>query len=498
MRTALGASRGRIVRQFLVESFVLSLAGGCLALAMAQGAITVIRTLPDSVLPRAPEISLSVPVLFAAVSASALTAVLFGIAPALKASQIDLRNEMAMGSRGTFRSADRKRGLLVSVELATAVVLLIGAGLLCASAVRLFSTPTGLRVDNLLAVTLTLPHSQYPTTAAQNALLERMLERVKNLPGISSAALISDTPLAGNNPTLEMVSDEHATQSSNAPLRAGFRVVSPAYFATAGIPVLRGRAFNTRDRTDSQPVAIVNETMARRVWGAGSAVTRRIRIKENSEWMNVVGVVPDVKQLGLKQEEGSALYIPYSQNDQAWMNWTTLIVRTAAEPATLLPSLRKTIHAIDKDLPLEEVGTLKQVLSRATAIPRFVAATAGLLSAFSLLIAVIGVHGLVAYTVERRIPEVGIRVALGASRFQISALLLRGTMVRVFAGLACGLVVAWWAAKLMSNQLFEIRPHDPAIFAGVAACLGLSSFLAIIGPARRALTIDPSVALRAE
>jgi putative ABC transport system permease protein len=498
MRTALGASRGRIVRQFLVESFVLSLAGGALGLAMAQAAVAAIRTLPESILPRASEISMSVPVLLAAISVSALTAIVFGVAPALRASQMDLKNETAMGSRGTFRGADTKRGLLVSVELATAVVLLVGAGLLCASAVRLISTPPGLRVENLLTVSLSLPHSQYQTTAAQEVLLQRVLERVSILPGVSAAAFISDTPLAGNNPTLEMVPDPSAVQSSNVPLRAGFRVVSPEYFATAGIPVLRGRSFNIGDRANSQPVAIANHSMARRLWGAGDAVARRIRIKENSEWMLIVGVVHDVKQLGLKAEEGPVLYIPYSQNTQAWMSWSTLIVRAAVQPAVLLPSLRNTIHGIDKRLPLDEVGTLDQVLSHATAIPRFVAATAGLLSVFSLLIAVIGVHGLVAYTVERRIPELGIRVALGASRFQISALLFRGTMIRVFAGLACGLVVAWWVARLIASQLFEIRPHDPAIFAGVAAGLGFSSLLAILGPARRAFTIDPSAALRAE
>ena len=498
LRTALGAGRHRIVRQFLVESLMLSLAGGCLGVGMAQAAITVIRKLPDSVLPGAPEISISVPVLLVAISVPVLTAILFGIAPALKVSHVDLRNEMAVGSRGTSLDADRKRGFFVTVELATAVVLLVGAGLLCASAVRLISTPPGLRVDHLLTVALTLPHSQYATSAAQNALIERVLERVKGLPGVSAAAEISDTPLAGNNPTIEIVSDPNATQSSNVPLRAGFRVISPEYFATAGMPVLRGRAFNTSDRANSQPMAIVNETMARRLCGRSNVVRQKIRIKENNNWIIVVGVVPDVKQLGLTAQEGPVLYIPYRQNTQNWMSWTTLVVRTVAKPAILLPSLRHALHTVDKNLPLGEVGTLEQVLSRSTAIPRFVAVTAGLLSAFSLMIAVIGIHGLLAYSVERRIPELGIRLALGASRLEILALLLRGTMVRVFAGLVCGLLVAWWVAELIASQLFEIRPHDPAIFAGVAACLGLSSFIAVLAPARRAISIDPSVALRAE
>ncbi|MBV8360904.1 MAG: ABC transporter permease, partial [Deltaproteobacteria bacterium] len=377
MRTALGASRGRIMRQFLVESFVLALAGGGLGLAMAEVGITIIRTLSESLLPRAAEISLSAPVLFGALAVSAITSILFGVAPALSASHMDLRNEIAVGSRGTLRSAEKKRGLLVTVELSTAVVLLIGAALLCGSAIRLISTPTGLRVDTVLTAALSLPHSQYPTTAAQNALLERVLEALRNLPGVTSSAAISDTPLAGNNPTLAIVSEEDATQQSDAKLRAGFRVVSPTYFATAGIPVLRGRVFGVTDQTDTPLVAVVNETMARRVWGRGNAVTRRIRMEENNRWMTVIGVVRDVKQVGLKAEEGPVLYIPYSQNTQAWMSWTTLVIRTGLTPAAILPSLRKTIHTIDKNLPLEQAETLEQIVSRATAIPRFVAGTAG-------------------------------------------------------------------------------------------------------------------------
>lgn len=498
MRTALGASRGRMLRQFMIESFVLSLAGGGLGLLFARGAILLIKTMPASVLPRAAEISMSVPVLLAAISISAFTAILFGVAPGLQALHMDIRNDMSVASRGTSRGADKKRGFLVTLEIATAVVLLIGAGLLGASAVRLISTPTGLQVDHLVTVALTLPHSQYPTIATQNALLAKLLEEVQRIPRVSSVAEISDTPLAGNNPTLEVVSDQDASQPSKTPFRAGFRVVSPAYFATAGTPVLCGRAFDSSDRTNNQQVAIVNQTMARRVWGSANPIARRIRLKENHDWLNIVGVVPDVKQLGLSVEEGPVLYIPYSQNTQPWMSWTTLLVRTAAPPSALLPSIRTKIHGVNKNLPLEDVSTLEQVLSRATAIPRFVATMAGLLSAFSLLIALLGVHGLVAYTVERRIPELGIRIALGASRLQISTLLLGGMMVRVFAGLACGLVIAWWATKLISSQLFEIRPHDPAVFAAVAVSLGIASLLAIFAPARRALNIDPSAALRVE
>jgi len=498
MRISLGASRGRIVRQLLVESLVLSLAGGSLGVAIAQAGITVVRTLPESLLPRAPEISLSASVLLAAISVLMLTAVLFGIAPALHVSRMDLRSELELGGRGAPHGADRRRGLLVAVEIATAAVLLVGSGLFGASAVRLVSTPSGLRVDHLLTVQMTLPHSQYPTSSAQAVVFERVLEQVKTLPGVLAAAEISDTPLGGNNPTFEMVPERAISQSSDTPVRAGLRVVSAAYLNTAGIPLIRGRAFSPSDRAGSQPVAVVNQTLAHRVWASANVAGRRIRLKDDAGWMVIVGVVPDVKQLGLNAEEGPVLYVPYSQNTQGWMTWTTLLVRTAVKPEGLLPSVRKAIHAVDKDLPIGEVDTVEDLLSRSTAIPRFVATTAGSIAGFSLLVAAIGIYGLLAYTVARSTPEFGIRFALGASRAQITWLVLRRTIVRLMTGLSGGLALAWWLARLIEGQLFEVRAHDPAIFAGVAACLLLSASLAVIAPMRRAVSVDPSVALRAE
>lgn len=496
MRTALGADRWRIVRQLLVESFVLASLGGGLGIALAVIGTRILRTVPETLLPRATEISLSAPVLIAAIAVTALTAILFGVAPALSASRADLNLQLASGLRGTPFGADRKRAFLMATEIGMAAMLLVCAGLLVTSTVRLLSIDPGIQVNGLLTVRLTLPHSQYPTNAAQNAVFERVLDNVRALPGVSAVAEISDTPLAGNNPTFEMLLRERRNPSE-LPIRAGLRAISPGYLTAAGVSLASGRAFTSDDRADTPPVGIVNQTMARQAWPNGDAVGSRVRLKDGSAWVTVVGVVPDVKQLGLTEEEGPVLYIPYAQNRQDWMSWTTLVIRANTEPDTLLPSIRKAIHAVDKNVPIAEVDDLNKLLSRSTAIPRFLAGTAGFLSAFSLLVAVIGIYGLLTYNVARRIPEIGIRITLGASGREISRLLLRQMMTPVLTGLACGLTVAWWAGKFVERQLFRVRPHEPSIFFGVAASLAVASLVAVLGPTRRARHIDPSAALRA-
>jgi putative ABC transport system permease protein len=498
MRAALGAGRARIVRQLMVESLVLATFGGGCGIALAAFGVRVLRTLAEPLLPRAAEIAVSASVLAVALAATLLTAGLFGLAPALHASCLDLRDQISAASRSTSWHADRKRGLLVSVEIAIAVVLLVGAGLLGASLTRLLSTPTGLRIDHLLTLRLTLSHSQYPTNQAQNAIFERILDRLGPLPGVVSAAAISDTPLGGNNPTFEFALDPSEPRPES-PVRAGLRAISPGYFDVAGIALLRGRPFSAGDRAESPPLAIVNQTMARRSWpGVGDPTGRKVRLKEENRWMIVTAVVPDGKHMGLTSDEGPVVYIPYAQKTQDWMAWTTLLVRTAIEPLDLAPAIRRAIREVDKNQPVTEVGTLEQQLARSTATPRFTTTSMGLISGFSLLIAVIGVYGLLAYTVSQRIPELGIRLALGASPIQVSWLLLRQAMMRVIIGVGCGLLIAWWAASILESQLFGIRPNDPRVFAAVGAFLVIISALAVLAPALRAMTIDPSVALRAD
>ncbi|HVP46050.1 MAG TPA: ABC transporter permease [Bryobacteraceae bacterium] len=498
MRAALGAGRGRIVRQLIVESAVLAALGGGLGLALATQGIAMVRTFGGGLIPRADEIHLSGPVGLFALAATLVTALIFGLVPALHASRADLRAQMGSGARGTPRNIERKKGTLVTIEVGMASVLLVGAGLLGESLARLLSTAPGLRTDHVLTVQLTLSRSEYSTNAAQAAFFQQILERTQNLPGVVAAGEISDTPLQGNNPTFEFVVEGLTRSPSDAPLQAGFRAISAGYLRAAGIPLRKGRDFSADDRPGSVPVAIVNETMARRCWPGSDPVGRRLRLKEDQRWMTVAGVVPDIKHMGLKADEGPVVYFPYAQKTQDWLAWITLLVRTTGKPMEFVPMIRSVIRGLDKNQPVGEIGTLDESLARSTAMPRFTTAVIGGISGFALLIAVVGVYGLLAYTVAQRTPELGIRLALGASPLEVSWLLLRQAMLRVLTGIAAGLLGAWWLARWIESLLFGVRPHDPAIFASVAGVLALTSLAAVLAPARRAMRIDPTTALRVE
>jgi len=498
VRAAIGAGRARILRQLVTESMVLATLGGAVGLGLATQGIALVRSFGDGLIPRANEIHLSGPVALFAVAATVVTAVIFGLAPALHASRVDLRAHISSGVRGTPHNFEHKRGLLVGIEVGLACMLLVGTGLLGKSLVRLLLTSSGLRTDHVLMVQLTLPRSRYPTNVMQIAFFQQILERAETLPGIIAVGEISDTPLKGNNPTFEFAVEGLTRSLSDAPIQAGLRMISTGYLKTVEIPLHKGRDFTADDRPNSLPVAIINETMARRYWPGSDPLGRTMRLKEDQRWMSVVGVVPDIKHMGLKDDEGPVVYIPYAQKTQDWLAWTTLLVRTAGEPMDFVPVVRKAIRGLDKNQPVAEIGTLEETLSRSIAVPRFTTFILGAVSGFALLIAVVGVYGLVAYTVAQRMPEFGIRLTLGASPLLVSWLLLRQAMVRVLAGIAGGLLGAWWLAQWLESLLFGVRPHDPATFVGVAGILVLASLTAVLVPARRAMKIDPTTALRAE
>jgi putative ABC transport system permease protein len=498
VRAALGAGRARILRQLIVESSVLAALGGGAGVALAIPGIALVRKFGEVLILRAGEIHLSAPAVSFAVAATLLTVLIFGLTPAMHFSRIDLHAQIGSGARGTPRNIERKRGLLIVIEVGLASLLLIGAGLLGESLVHLLSTAPGLRTDHLLTLRLTLSRSQYATNGDQNTFFEQILDRVKNLPGVVAAGEISDTPLEGNNPTFEFALEGLTRRPSDAPVQAGLRVVSRGYLRMAGIPILKGRDFTADDRAGGLPVAIINETMARRYWPRSDPLRQRLRFKEDEHWLAITGVVPDVKHMGLKAEEGPVVYVPYAQKTQDWLAWTTLMVRTAAEPMDFVSAVRSAIRGLDKNQPVARVDTFEQLLTRSTAMPRFTTAVIGTVSALALLIALVGVYGLLAYTIAQRMPELGIRVALGASPLQISWLLFRQAMIRVLVGVAGGLLGAWWLARWIESLLFAVRPHDPVIFAGVAFILVLAALGAVVAPTRRALNIDATAALRAQ
>jgi putative ABC transport system permease protein len=498
VRAALGASRSRILRLLFVESSVLAVLGGGLGMALGVEGIYLVRTFGAGFIPRAAEIHLSTEVAAFVVAATLITAIIFGFIPALNVSRADLAGQIRSGGRGTPRHVEHKRGLLISIEVGLALVLLIGGGLLSKSLTRLLTVPPGLSTDHLLTMRLTLSHSAYSTNAEQLRFFDRVLGSVRDVPGVVAVGEISDTPLKGNNPTFEFVIDGLARRPSDPPIQAGMRAISTGYLKAAGIPVLKGRDFTIHDDTAAGPVAIVNQAMARRYWPSGAPIGRRLRFKDEQDWISVVGVVPDVKQLGLANEEGSAVYIPYAQKTQNWLAWTTIVARTAGDPGSFAPAIRHAIRSIDQNQPIAEIGTLDEVLAHYTAMPRFTTAVIAALSGFALLIAIVGVYGLLAYTVAQRMPEFGIRVALGASSRQVSWLLLRQAMTCVFTGIIGGLLGAWWFARLLGSILFEVRAHDPLVFAGSAGLLIAVTLIATWFPVRSASEIDPMTALRSE
>jgi putative ABC transport system permease protein len=498
VRAALGASRLRILRQLLAESLLLGAIGGALGFGLAAPGLLFAKRFGNGLIPRADELHMEVSVGLFATGATLITVLIFGLLPALHSSRDDIGKGVGAGTRGTPRHIERKRGFLIIVEIGLAFVLLVGAGLLSESMIRLQSTPTGLRPDHLLTLRITLSHSRYSTNSAQNIFLDQILSNIRTLPGVLGAGEISDTPLKGNNPTFEFVLDGLMHRSADPPVQAGLRLVSTGYLQTAGIPLLRGRDFTSGDRAGAVPAAIINQAMAHRYWPGSDPIGRRLRLKDEQQWITIAGLVPDVKHMGLKEEEGPVVYIPYAQKTQDWLAWTTLVIRTSGEPASLIPAVRSVIRGLDRSQPVSEIGTLEEVLTKATAVPRFSASISSVMAGLALLIAVIGVYGLLAYTIAQRFSELSIRLALGASPVDVALLLIRQSMLRVFAGLAVGLPMAWVLANYSQSLLFGIQPHDPYIFVGVPLVLVTASFVAVLTPAIRVFKINPASALRAE
>lgn len=498
VRAALGASRLRILRQLLAESLLLGAIGGALGFGLAAPGLQFAKRFGNGLIPRANELHLDFSVGLFAAGASLITVLIFGLLPALHSSRHDIGKGVGSGTRGTPRHTERKRGFLIILEIGLAFVLLVGAGLLSESMIRLQSTPTGLHPDHLLTLRITLSHSHYSTISAQNIFFEQILSNLRILPGVLGAGEISDTPLKGNNPTFEFVLDGLIHRSADPPVQAGLRLISTGYLQTAGIPLLHGRDFTGGDRTGAVPVAIINQAMAHRYWPGLDPIGRRLRVKDEQQWITIAGLVPDVKHMGLKEEEGPVVYIPYSQKTQDWLAWTTLVIRTSGEPKSLVPAVRSVIRDLDRSQPVSEISTLEEVITKATAVPRFSASISSVMAGLALLIAVIGVYGLLAYTIAQRFSELSIRLALGASPVDVSLLLIRQSMQRVFAGVALGVPAAWVLATYSQSLLFGIQPHDPYIFIGVPLVLVTTSFVAVLAPAIRVFKINPASALRAE
>jgi predicted permease len=502
MRAALGAGRGRLVRQLLTESTLLAVVGGTLGVAFAWLTIGMLTTFVGRFTSRTGEIGLDPLVLAFTLGVSILTGLLFGTLPAL-GSRVDLVSALKQGGAQTGTGGGRKRmqGALIVAQVAVSVMLLIGAGLLLASFYRLQRVETGYRSDGVLSAQIFGNFSRYPNITELKKLYLPVIERLQAQPGVSSVAITNAVPLGGGAPgTTRFEIEGKSIDDPDRLPTTDVRVASPQYFATIGVPVISGRVFNDLDNEESQKVVVINKSMTR-YWDGVDPIGSRIRPvvggpNAPQDWYTVVGIVGDVRQFGLARDMVAQLYLPLRQTQFGVAG--QVLVRTAGDPAAFGNVLRATVHAVDPNQPVENVQTLDDLRSEALAAPRLTATLLGIFAALALLVTLAGIGGVIATSVTQRTKEFGLRMALGARREGVLMMVVRQGVTLVVVGLALGVVGALAAGRVLNAYLYETAPRDPLIFAGVAVVFILAGIIACLIPARRATTVDPLIALRAE
>jgi putative ABC transport system permease protein len=497
IRAAMGASRLRVVRLLLTESVMVSLAGGCLGLLLALWGTEALMALTPDNIPRLNEVGVDARVFSFTLAVSFVTGLVFGLVPALHAAKPDLNETLKEGSRGSMGSAagKRTRSVLVAVEVALSLVLLIGAGLMIKSFLRLQEMDLGFNPDQVLAVDLSLSRSRYPEDRQQAAFFQQALERVQALPGIQSAGATTGLPL-----TLSLSGSDFRIEGRPEP-EAGkemiihTRSVSPGYFKTLGISLNKGRDFSDRDKSDAPQAAIINDHLARIYFPGEDPIGKRITFDDGESWMSIVGIIGDVKQLGLDSSAKPEVYFPYLQVAARSMS---LVVRTTSNPLSLAAAVKSQIQAIDKDLPINEAKTMQQLLAESTSGRRFNMLLLTIFAAVALVLAIVGIYGVMSYTVTQRTHEIGIRVAVGAQPRDVFRMVIGQGMMLAMIGVAFGLLGAFGLTRLMRTMLFGVEPTDPATFVSIAVLLIGVALVACYIPGRRATKVDPLVALRYE
>jgi putative ABC transport system permease protein len=497
IRAALGASRGRIVGQLLVESLLLGLAGGVLGIAVAIAGVRFLVSSPVP-LPRLQDVTVNGPVLVFALALSVGCALIFGLLPALRAAQLDLQQTLRDGGRETSGAVrERSRAVLVVAELCLTQVLLIAAGLLIRSAILLSSVQPGFATNNLLVANMLLPAARYATPAERETGFQRIEEAIGVIPGVQSVGRTMIAPIHGSGWDC-MAFREGTNKNDPSAVDANVRTADPSYFATLGTPLVRGRAFTSSDRADGPLVAIVSQTLARRIFGSADPIGQRVANCIGSEktpaWHEIVGVTGDMHASGLENDAPPELYYPTSQ----FVNQTnSFVVRGDVPVTTLLPSIRRAVAGVDPLVALSAVSTMDDAIGRTLALPRFTMWLLTLLGATGLILALVGVYGVISYVVTQRTREVGIRIALGADAGGIQWMLVRQGLVLGIIGTIIGTAASLAATRYLGGLMFGVTAHDPLTFGAVAVLLVLVAVCASWIPARRATRIDPLVALRA-
>ena len=501
VRLALGASRGRLVRQLLAESLLLACAGGLLGIAVASAMVQGLRTAVPPDAPFLDQVAIDTRVLIAAAVMSLVTALVFGILPAITTSGVRVADSLKEGSRGAGHSkrAARMRAVLVVGEIAAAVVLLVSAGLLVRSLSQLTATGPAIDLDRVLAGGVNLPGARYPQSAHRAEFVRQVTSRLASEAGVEAAAITTYLPVGGGGFDLGRVFLEQSWPEppAHTDVPAQWTVISPDYFRTLGLPIVRGRAFTDRDNAAATPVIVVSETFARRAFGDEDPLGRRIRSwRDENIYREIVGVVADVPYSSLSDPTRSIVYIPHPQD-----SWGLLVVTVRAAsgpPEALAGTLRRTVASIDPDLALARVGTMSVFARDSIARERVSTTLLSALALAALILAALGIYGVMSYAVAQRRQEMGLRLALGASPGDLYRTILSRGLTLTAAGLAIGLALAIGAARLLSALLYDTSPFDPVAFASTAGVLLLIAFVACVVPARRAAGADPLMALRSE
>ncbi len=500
VRAAIGAGKARVMRQLLTESLLLALLGGGLGLLLARWTIAPLLRLAPQDIPRLAETGIDAGVMLFTFCISVLTGILFGIAPAFQSSHINpngaLRESGSTATSGRSRQTLRA-GLFVS-EVAMAMVLVVACGLLIRSLLKAQAVNPGFNADRVLALDVLLPPHQYQTDQQKTHFFEQALQRIRALPGVTSASAVHCPPLIGTCwNSVYLVSDRPVPRQAELP-KSVFNIADPNYFQTMQIPLLQGRQFAESDDAQAPPVIIINQTLANIWWPNQSPLGKRVKQgfpQDKNPYREIVGVVGDLKQDGPDAEQLPEVFEPAAQSPSEAM---TVVVRTGSYPLAMAKSAQDAIQSVDKDLPVSAIQPMTQYITEALARRRFSTLLLGLFGGLALLLAAVGIYGVMAYTVAQRTHEIGIRTALGAQSSQILRLILGRGGVLALAGVGLGLVFALGLTRLMASLLYGVRATDPLTFGGVALLLTLVALAACYIPARRATKVDPMVALRYE